>query len=74
MKAAELFYYTATVCSIVIVFLSIYLSNRLMQTLNEIDLFLKDMRHITSDVQNAPHKMGAGVLGIAANVLQFFLR
>lgn len=73
MQASEIFYYTATGCSLIIVILTIYVGNRFMQTLDEIDLFLKDMRHITADVHNAPDKMKAGMLGIAANVLQFFI-
>jgi hypothetical protein len=55
------------------VVLAIYVGNRLMQTLEVFELFLKDMRHITSDVHNAPRKLSDGVMGVAANLLQFFL-
>ena len=73
MKLSDIFYLTVTAGSIVVVILSIYVGNRFIKTLDEVDLFLKDMRHMTADVHNAPRKMGAGMLGIAANVLQFFL-
>lgn len=73
MKPADIFYLTGTGSFIIFVVLTIYVGNRLMQTLNEFELFLKDMRHITADVHNAPRRMGEGILGTAANLLQFFI-
>lgn len=73
MKSSDVFYLTGTSSFIIFVILAVYVGNRLVQTLEIFELFLKDMRHITADVHNAPRKVGANMLGVAANVLQFFL-
>ena len=73
MKISDIFFVTATLSSVILIILSLYISTRFIKTLDEIELFLKDMRHLTADVHNAPRKVGSNVLGMAANVLQFFL-
>ncbi len=70
MNISEVFYVIVTISSIIVVFLSIYVVVRFIKTLEEIELFLKDMRHLTTESHNSP-KVGAGILGITANILQF---
>lgn len=58
---------------VIVVLLSVYVGIRTVQTLEMIQLLIKDLRNISADIQTAPRKLGAGFLGKTADVLQFII-